>query len=194
MTFIPPSPIPITPERFDQFIQLPEHHDRIFELIAGEIVEKMPSNTFASWVAMQIARFIFRYLDQHDIGNLTGEQGGYMIGGERYAPDLAFVSYDRQPQPYPDKGYNPNLPSLIVEVISSDTAAEHRNLRIKVSNYLAAGIEVWVVDPAEKLIEVHRQGEPTHLYRPSDLLTSTIFPGFEMVVEAIFAYGTSDDE
>jgi hypothetical protein len=122
----------------------------------------------------------------------AGSSKKYQIGDT--LDDLAFVSYDRQPQPYPDKGYNPNLPSLIVEVISSDTAAEHRNLRIKVSNYLAAGIEVWVVDPTEKLIEVHRQGEPTHLYRPSDLLTSTIFPGFEMVVEAIFAYGPSDDE
>ena len=76
---------------FEAFIDLPENAERFFEFIGGEILE-VPSNTYSSKIASRISGFIFMYLLQNDIGHLTGEQGGYMVFGERYAPDVAFIS------------------------------------------------------------------------------------------------------
>ena len=41
----------ITVEEFEVFVALPENEELLFELINGEIVEKVPSNAFASEIA-----------------------------------------------------------------------------------------------------------------------------------------------
>lgn len=70
----------------------------------------MPSNPYSSEIAIQIAFFLKLYLrEQGRRGHVTGEAGGYQVMGERYAPDVAFISYERQPELVPT-GYNPNPP------------------------------------------------------------------------------------
>jgi Uma2 family endonuclease len=171
---------------FEAFIAQPDNADKTFEYIGGAIVE-VPSNAFVSKLAGIILTFINMYLFQHDIGHATGEAGGYMVSGERYAPDVAFISYARQPQ-LARTGYNPNPPELAVEVISSDSAEELHRLRIKVSNYLAAHCIVWVIYPETRLIEVHEQGQPVQIYESGDTLNAPdILPGFSVSVDAIFS-------
>ncbi|MGQ9889985.1 MAG: Uma2 family endonuclease [Aggregatilineales bacterium] len=83
---------------------------------------------------------------------MTGADGGYVVGGERYIPDVAFISFTRQPEPS-HAAYNPQPPDLAVEVLSPpDKAAV---LRIKIVNYLRAGTAVWLVDPAQKTVEIY---------------------------------------
>ncbi|MEJ5197516.1 MAG: SdrD B-like domain-containing protein, partial [Anaerolineae bacterium] len=48
---------------------------------------------------------------------VTGADGGYRVGDERYIPDVAFVSQSRQPAPSRD-AYNAIAPDLAVEVLS----------------------------------------------------------------------------
>ena len=122
---------------FDEFVQLPENEDKLFEFIGGEIFE-VPSNPYVSKIATTIAAYIRMYTLQQDIGHVTGEAGGYIVSGERYAPDVAFLSYLKQ-QEVSNKGYNPNLPDLAVEVMSSERKSESEQMMIKVVNYLAAG-------------------------------------------------------
>lgn len=47
-----------TTAAFEQFIALPENADRRFELIAGEIVEKMPAQFHAAIVQL-ISGYLF---------------------------------------------------------------------------------------------------------------------------------------
>lgn len=171
---------------FEAFIALPENANRLFEFIGGEIIE-VPSNPFVSKIAAKISGELYVYLKSNDIGHLTGEAGGYMVNGERYAPDVAFIRYERQPE-LAEQGYNPNPPDLAVEVISSPGSPEEgRNLRIKVSHYLAAGVTVWVVDPQLRRVEVHQPGQPAQDLDVKDPLTAEgILPGFELPVKDIF--------
>ena len=83
----------VTLTEFEAFIALPENHDKTFEFIGGEIAE-VPSYPFVSMIAAKFITFFGIYLLQHDIGHVTGEAGGYMVNGERYAPDVAFISND----------------------------------------------------------------------------------------------------
>lgn len=174
----------ITPEQFDAWVLQPENADKAYEFIAGEIVEKMVSNQRSGQIGAKILAFILMYALQNDLGRVTGEQSGYMINGERYIPDIAYMSYARQPIDNDDT-YNPLAPDLAVEVLSpTDTA---REMRIKVVSYLAAGTVVWVVSPDDETIEIYVPGEKVRVLGIDDTLDGgTVLPGFSMAVKEIF--------
>lgn len=157
-----------TVDEFDEFVELPENAEKLFEFIGGEIFE-VPSNPYVSKIAGLIITYLNIYLFKNDIGHVTGEQGGYMVAGERYAPDAAFISYEKQAE-LVKQGYNPNPPDLAVEVISSESKQEEKKLTIKLSNYLSVGTLVWIVRPEEKYIEVHQAGQAAKILGEKDML------------------------
>jgi Uma2 family endonuclease len=173
-------------EAFDRFAQRPENAEKILELIAGEVLE-VPSNPYVSMIAGLILTALNLYLRKNPLGQVTGEAGGYRVGGERYAPDVAYISYARQPE-LARSGYNPNPPDLAVEVISDpESWEEQRQLRIKLSSYQAAGVLVWVVNPEEQLVEVHQAGQFIDFVDIGGTLTGgDVLPGFELAVKDIF--------
>lgn len=174
----------ITLEEFEAFIQLPENTDRIFELIDGEIVEKMPSNPLSSNIAMRIALPIGNYLTTNDIGHITGEAGGYKIFGDTYVPDVAFISKTRLPE-RPYNGFAPIPPDLAVEVVSPTD--DRNDLLKKVANYLAAGVLVWVVYPDERVVRVFAPGQPVQTLGMDGVLDGgDVLPGFTLPVTKIF--------
>lgn len=174
----------VTAEAFEQFVMRPENSESHFELIAGEIVE-VPSNPYSSQIAARLIFFIMSYLTQSEIsGHVTGEQGGYMIGDERYAPDVAFVRRERQER-LARQGFNPIAPDLAVEVISP-TDAEPR-LHIKIANYLAAGTTVWLIDPERREAEIFAPGQSVRIVpRDGALEGGEILPGFTLMLAELF--------
>lgn len=173
-----------TVEEFEQFVEQPENADRLFEYIGGEIVE-VPSNLYASLISSRILGFIFMYLLQHDIGYVSGEAGGYMVSGERYAPDVGFIS--KAKGAVAQRGYNPTPPDLAVEVDFPSTDESRRSLRIKIGNYIAAGTVVWVVDAEQKQVEVYIPGQPVRVFTGKETLDGgEILPGFTLAVKDIF--------
>lgn len=174
----------VTAEEFEIFINLPENTDKLFELIGGEIID-VPSNTYASYIASKILGYLFMYLLTNDIGWTTTEAGGYDIAGEKYAPDVAFVSYTKQKRPS-KQGYNPNPPDLAVEVVSSESRAENDKLTIKLGNYLSVGTIVWIVRTDAGYIEVHQSGQKVETYRRGTIIQGgELLPGFELIVDNI---------
>lgn len=173
-------------DEFLAFIDQPQNSDKTYELIAEEIVE-VPSNPYVSKIAAKILTFIGMYLLTNDIGHVTGADGGYQVAGGQYAPDVAFISYQRQPE-LVRKGYNPNPSELAVEVISDPAnAQEQRHLRLKLSNYLAVGTLVWVVNADERRIEIHAGNAGAQELDESGILTANhILPGFGLPVKDIF--------
>jgi Uma2 family endonuclease len=177
----------VTAEEFDEFILQPDVEERIFELIAGEIVE-VPSNPFASAIAGTILFFIKLFIRQNNIaGYVTGADGGYWVAGERYAPDVAYISKARQPE-LAQKGYTPNSPELAVEVISDEnSAAELRDLRRKITNCLSEKTVVWVVYPISQIIEIHAPGQAVQIINNNGTLEGgDVLPGFKLGVQDIF--------
>ena len=176
----------LTADEFDYLTKLPENAERLFELIGGEISE-VPSNPFASGISSTIGFFFKLHLREHQIaGHVTGEAGGYMIAGERYAPDVAFISAARQPE-LAREGYNPNPPDFAVEVDYPSTLASQRKLRTKIASYLAVHTLLWVVYPETKEVEVYAYGQPMRLFGIGDILDGgDVLPGFKLAVKDIF--------
>ena len=177
-----------TIEEFEEFIDLPENADKLFEFIGGEIVE-VPSNPYSSFIGSIILTAVMTFVMQHKLGYVTGEAGGYMVSGERYAPDVAFISKEHQPK-LAQEGYNPNPPDLAVEVVSPTDSP--RELQIKISNYVAAGTTVWIARSKEREMEVHAPGQPVKILGIDDILDGgDVLPGFKLAVKDVFP---TDDE
>lgn len=128
------------------------------------------------------------YLLTHDLGHVTGEAGGYWVGGDLYAPDAACVSYARAAE-LASKGYSPDAPELAVEVISDpDSGYEQAVLRRKLAGYLAAGVLVWIVNPFARTVEVYTPGSTSVpvLDEAETLNGGTVLPGLRIPVSDIF--------
>jgi Uma2 family endonuclease len=174
----------LTAEEFDAFTLLPENAERLFELIAGEVVQVL-SSPHSSAMSVEIAFHMKMYLHQHKVGgHVTGEAGGYVISGERYIPNLAFISKLHQAD-LPIQGYNPLAPDLAVEIVSpTDT---EKQLRIKVANYLAAGTTIWVIYPEAKEAEIYAPGQPVRVLSGEQAIDGgAILPGFSLTLTEIF--------
>ena len=172
-----------TVEKFDDFVELPDNKDKLFEYIGGEVVE-VPSNPYSSKIAATLLIEIGIYLKTNNLGHLTGEAGGYMVSGERYAPDVAFISFVKQKE-LARTGYNPNPPDLAVEVVSPTDS--EKKLSIKISNYLADQTPVVVIYPDEQEIAVHKPGEPVIILGIEDTLSvESVLPNFKVAIKNIF--------
>ncbi len=171
-----------TVEEFERFIEQPENADKLFEYIGGEIIE-VPSNPYVSHLASRINRRLGTFVEDHDLGFVTGEAGGYMVSGERYAPDVAFLA--KQKGPLTAQGYHPTPPDLVVEVLSSP--GERDKIRLKIANYLAADVLTWVVDPATRTVEVYTPGQRAQRISLDGVLDGgDVLPGFTLAVQDIF--------
>ena len=171
-------------EAFEQFIDLPENADRLFEFIGGDVVE-VPSNPYSSSIGGWFLTFINLFLLKNPIGHTTGEAGLYSVFGERYAPDVGYISKAHQPE-LARRGPNPNPPDLAIEVISPTDNT--RDVSIKLSNYLAAGTVVWVVYPDEQQVVVHSPGQPAQIVNIDGVLHGgDVLPGFTLPLRDVFA-------
>jgi Uma2 family endonuclease len=175
---------PITVAEFERLAAQPQNADRRLEFVGGEISEVV-SNSYSSLVANKISFFIQLHLMQKGLaGYVTGADGGYQIGDERYLPDVAFISKARQPQPSHET-YNPLAPDLAVEVLSPSDQPDV--MRLKLANYLAAGVVVWVVNPEARTVEVYTPGKRAYRLGVDDTLDGgDVLPGLALPVKDFF--------
>ncbi|HRF93848.1 MAG TPA: Uma2 family endonuclease [Aggregatilineales bacterium] len=146
----------------------------------------MVSNSLASRVTFKIGGFLFAYLQIHPIGEATTADGGYMVNGERYIPNIGFILHDKLVGKE-DSAYYPIAPDLAVEVISNPTNhQEMRDLRLKLVNYLQAGTTVWVIDPYARTGEIYTPNEPIQIISEDGLLNGgAVLPNFTVALKDI---------
>lgn len=168
---------------FEQWVHLPQNLDRNYEYIRGEITEIIP-NSKSSNLGLLIGSFITVHVLNHDLGHTTGADGGYQVEGERYIPDVGFISKKRMPD-LEDATYISIAPNLAVEVVSPSDS--QRKLTVKIGNYLAAGTTVWVVYPDEQAIDIYAPNKTVvHLTKSDTLDGGAILPEFKLPLKQIF--------
>ena len=173
-----------TIQEFEDFIAQPENAEYHFELIDGEIVQKMPTMLHALIISLlNIALGI--YLQQNPIGRALVEARYRLSHDERHdvIPDLSFVTMDK---PIIRKGAAPFLPDLAVEVQSPDQTDKF--MVDKAAYYLANGVRmVWLIYPEKRLVEVLTP-DARHLLNDADTLDGgDVLPGFSLSISDIFA-------
>lgn len=176
----------ITVEEFEVFVDLPENEDRRFELIDGEIVEKMPPEEH-SIVAGKIYVPVLVFVEQNRLGRVVFETRYRVPKDDHNArvPDVAFTSKARM-LPIVRQGSVPQMPDLAVEVKSpSDREAQ---MRRKAAYYLSNGSRtVWLVFPHKRQVEVHRPDADVLILNEGDSLDGEdVLPDFKLALREIF--------
>ncbi len=120
------------------------------ELVAGELVEKVPPQDPHGGTAIEFIGPLYNFLRQNRIRVLTTVEVGYIVSHDPdtvISPDIGFVSRERIPPSGRPSGFWPFAPDLAVEIVSPSD--RYSAVLRKVGEYLAAGVRaVWVVTPA----------------------------------------------
>ena len=171
----------VTLEAFKQYVELPENSDRLFELINGEIVEKMPGRASNSQIHDVIVGEVRPFCKANKLPCYTaGADGTFDVLGQSYAPDFAYKQTPMSSD-YPDSV----APLWIVEVISPTDETGH--VRTKRNTYLQAGILYWEIYPVEQSVDVYVPGQPVKTYGINDTLdVGELLPGFTLAVRDLF--------
>ena len=171
-------------EEFERIAALPENADKRLEYWDGEIIEVV-SNNYASKVAARLLIEIGIINKHENLGYITGADGGYMVSGHRYIPDVAFMSKLRQSE-QPHVSWNPVAPDLAIEVVSPTDLP--KDITDKVVSYLAAGTLVWVVYPDDEQVKVYQPGQPPQTIDVNGVLDGgKLLPGLTVALKDIFA-------
>ena len=137
------------------------------ELVRGRIVRMPPPKPRHGEICIQVAYLLRRYLEEHDLGRVLGNDSGIITERDPdtlRGADIAFYSYDRVPKgPLPDD-YLTVVPELVIEVRSPSD--RWPKVFQKVGEYLAAGVSVVVVLDDHRRFRPHVLREPTA--RPAD--------------------------
>ena len=175
-----------TVPEFEAFIAQSENSDRLFELIDGEIVEKMPTEEH-SLVIGNIYMTLRMFADPRDLGRVAFEVRRKMADDNHNArlPDVEFTIKARL-LPVVKKGAVPQMPDLAVEVKSPDDSFV--SMREKANYYLNNGAKiVWLVFPDRQQIEVHTDDAAVRTLGIDDELDGgDVLPGFKLALRDIF--------
>src|SRR5262245_10180214 len=176
----------VTVVEFEQFLALPENRGRFFELIHGEIVEKVPTEEHGL-IAGNICGFLWQYTRQSGFGRAVIEVQIRMPDDDYNSrqPDLAFFADTTRP--IVKRGPVHQMPELVIEVKSPDDT--YTSMRERAQYYLAHGATlVWLIYPEKRLVEVYRQGADSDLLTEDDTLQGDdVLPYFALPVHEIFA-------
>jgi Uma2 family endonuclease len=161
-----------------------------YELVDGQLVEQNVS-IWSSYVAGVIFQALWAHCQQNRLGWTFPEGTTYQCFPQ--APsmvrraDVSFIRPERLSLAQATaEGHCPVVPDLLVEVVSpNDTAYE---VDAKVRLFLDAGARlVWVVNPQQQTVEVHRATGLGTILRHNDELTGEdVVVGFQCRVADLF--------
>lgn len=171
---------------FERFLKEPKNEDRLFELVNGEIIEKMPTQEHGM-IALNIGAEIRAYLKTNPIGRVGVEVRHRNPDDEHNdrLPDISFIADTTSP--VVKEGAVQRLPDLAVEIKSPDDT--YRKMRDTAAYYLANGVKlVWLIYSEKRLIEVyHADGEIEILNEDDVLDGGDVLPGFRLSLNTVFA-------
>ena len=187
-----PAPVPVetrmTADEFATWVERPENVDRHFELEHGKVVEMPPPKRQHGYVCNNAAWILTNHARSCGVGIVCTNDSGVIV--ERSpdtvrGPDVAY--YDDVTDSADVLAEYASVPPVVaVEVLSPEDRVN--KVAEKVDEYLAFGVkQVWVVDPEEKDVAVHRPGQSmTLLEGDAELTGGDELPGFSCRVSDFF--------
>lgn len=175
---------PVTSEAFMAFVLLPENEGRRFELIDGEIIEKMPTQLHAL-IASYFIFMLSLYFRDTPIGWVFSELRIKLPNDDLNdtIPDISVVLKS-------GREFNPNepltfMPDLAIEIKSpTDSLIK---LRKKANYYLENGSKVvWLVDTQRQKVEVYTVDDTEILGSNDSLDGGELLPDFKLSVISLW--------
>jgi len=172
----------------EQLLAMPSSEMRR-ELVRGEVREMAPSSSEHGRITVKFTWPLAQFVDANRLGSVFAAETGFQLARNPdtvRAADVAFVGNERLVAAGATRGFFPGAPDLAVEVISpSDRYTE---VEEKVAEWLAAGTQaVVIVNPRNRTLKVHRQGNNVAVYSEQDeFADDVVVPGFRLKVKRLF--------
>jgi Uma2 family endonuclease len=169
------------------FMDLPEGPP-YYELVEGELFMSPPPILFHQGILGNIVRILYRYLDEHPIGEVYfAPCGVFLTEINAYQPDAFYITNERLGI-LAERGVD-GAPDLIIEILSPSTARLDKGPKKKI--YAATGVqELWLIDPNVKELTVYdlqsSADNPKLTVRSNGSFESPLFPGLVLRGVEIF--------
>ena len=162
--------------------------DRPVELVRGEIIEMTNPGGRHGNLCFRLGGILYRWLESHPEFDAASNDTGVLLEQDLdtvRGPDILVMRKSRLPGGQFPKTHLTDSPELAIEVRSpSDRTSE---ILEKVAMYLAAGVvEVWVVDPGQRVVHVYHESEGDLTVSEQETLTSTCLPDFALPLANLF--------
>jgi Uma2 family endonuclease len=162
---------------------------RLVELSDGEVeIIELPTD-YHQLILLRLSFALHAFVSAAKLGQVRFAPLPVRLWpGKIREPDLVYMSASHSDR----IGRFWGVPDLAVEILSESTGQKDRE--IKRVEYAKAGIaEYWIVDPEGKTVELMRLDVSAAFYHTravldmQDHLTSDLFPGFVLPLEALLA-------
>lgn len=183
-----PAAAPMTAAEFHAWVNRPENRGRWWELDGGRVVEvpppQAPHGTLCGWIAHLLWTFAVARrrgrVTTNDTGLVVAENPDTVRGVDVMFFD-ASTPFERIPV-----DYETGLPALVIEVRSPSDRPNPMARRI--AQYLARGVPlVWLVDPEDQTVGIHRPGElPIVAFDDDELTGFAALPDLRLRVRDLF--------
>lgn len=173
---------------YADYLKLPDDGLR-HEIIDGRHYVTPSPATRHQRISLRLSYLIQAYLETHPVGELfTAPFDVLLSNHDIVEPDLLFLSAGRAHLLTSKNLQGP--PDLVVEILSPGT--RRRDQGLKRNRYERLGVEeYWLIDPDQDSVVVHRRVtsgfEEVTRFSRSDLLTTPLLPGLELVLARVFA-------
>ena len=159
------------------------------ELVGGRVVRMTPTNPTHGRIEVNVAAALRSFARSQNLGVVMAGEVGVFTSRDPdtvRAPDVLFLSHERDSARTRRDGFLDVAPDLVVEILSpTDRPAE---VERKLDEYFASGVRLaWVVDPAERVVHVHDGRLEPRRFVPGDVLSGGgVLPGLELAVDEVF--------
>ncbi len=163
-----------------------------YEIIGGELFVSTTPHYNHQFVCGEIYRLLQNWSLQTRLGKTILTPGLVFADDDDVIPDVAWLSNERLAESLGKDGHLHSAPDLVIEVLSPGSRNRRRDCEAKLKLYSRRDVlEYWIVDWETQSIEVYRQkhSQLDHISTllKSELLESSLLPGFSARVEDLFA-------
>ena len=159
------------------------------ELVGGRIVRMTPTNPTHGRIEVNVAAALRAFVRTKNLGVvMAGEVGVFTTRDPDTvrAPDVLFLSHERDALRTRRDGFLEVAPDLVVEILSPTDRPDA--VRRKLDEYFAAGVrQAWVIDPATRTVRVHRSSSDVRSVAAGEIIVGDdVLPGFVLPVDEVF--------
>lgn len=182
---------PVVRLTHEQFYELCKVNQdlRLERSSTGELILMPPTGWESGERNANLTTNVTLWNRQTQLGIVFDSSTGFSLpNGADRSPDVAWVEKSRIEAIAPDPArFLPLAPDFVIELRSATDKLT--TLERKMAEYRDCGVRLgWLIDPAEKRVQIYRLGRPTeYLNQPERLSGEDVLPGFVLGLSEIWS-------
>lgn len=181
---------PVVRLTHEQFYELCKVNQdlRLERSSTGELILMPPTGWESGRQNSKLNLRVGLWAERDGTGIVFDSSTGFSLpNGADRSPDVAWVEKSRIAAITPDPAkFLPLAPDFVIELRSATDKLI--TLERKMAEYRDCGVRLgWLIDPAEKQVQIYRVGRPTeYLNQPEELSGEDVLPGFVLTLSEVW--------